>query len=169
VEFGWGGVSQLATMISKSPSYVEKRLKLLKLPDDVIESISAHEISPATAIELEAAHQSKLGILIGERRLSSRKVHQLVRMYNHIDINSRPIDSTLGSGLPSPISNMESRDRKALRAFDKAILFLRLASLKLADLIVDLEDDWIVHETFMQHKLALDSQIDVFIKEKKKL
>jgi ParB family chromosome partitioning protein len=172
VEFGWGGVSQLARMISKSPSYVEKRLKLLKLPADVIESISAHEISPATAIELadlkKAEEQSKLGLLIRERRLSSRKVHQLVKVYNGNETNTRLLDDILECGLPSN-SSMVNQDRKTLKAFNKGILILRLASLKLADLIVDIKDDWIVREIFMQHKLAIDCQIDIFIKEKKKL
>jgi hypothetical protein len=64
---------------------------------------------------------------------------------------------------------MVNQDRKTLKAFNKGILILRLASLKLADLIVDIKDDWIVREIFMQHKLAIDCQIDIFIKEKKKL
>ena len=173
LEVGWGGISQLAKMISKSPSYVEKRLKLLKLPDDVMRSISDHEISPATAVELadlkDSEQQSRLGILVKERRLSSRKVHRMVKNYNDSETGTRLLDNMLEYGLPSSASIMVSRDKKTLRAFDKAILTLRLASLKLADLIRSIEDDWIVYEIFMQHKLMLDSQIDVFIKEKKKL
>jgi ParB family chromosome partitioning protein len=173
LEFGWGGVSQLSKMISKSTSYVEKRLKLLSLSDDVIESVYAHEINPTTAIELanlkDHDQQSQLGKLIRERRLSSRKVHRLVMDYNGNEIDTRPLDNAFEFGLPSPADIMEGRDKRTLRAFDKAILTLRLASLKLADLIRSVEDDWLVHETFMQHKLMLDSQIDVFIKEKRKL
>jgi hypothetical protein len=89
--------------------------------------------------------------------------------YNGNEIDTRPLDNAFEFGLPSPADIMEGRDKRTLRAFDKAILTLRLASLKLADLIRSVEDDWLVHETFMQHKLMLDSQIDVFIKEKRKL
>ena len=38
-KFGWGGVSDLAEKISKSPGYVSKRIRLVELPDSVIESI----------------------------------------------------------------------------------------------------------------------------------
>ena len=91
-------------------------------------------------------------------------------MYNDNELSTLPLDNMLEYGLSSPASRMVSRDKKILRTFDKAILItLRLASLKLADLIASIEEDWIVHEIFIQHKLLLDSQIDVFIKEKKKL
>ena len=89
-------------------------------------------------------------------------------MYNDNELSTLPLDNMLEYGLSSPASRMVSRDKKILRTFDKAILTLRLASLKLADLIASIEEDWI-HEIFIQHKLLLDSQIDVFIKEKKKL
>ena len=90
-------------------------------------------------------------------------------MYNDNELSTLPLDNMLEYGLSSPASRMVSRDKKILRTFDKAILTLRLASLKLADLIASIEEDWISHEIFIQHKLLLDSQIDVFIKEKKKL
>jgi hypothetical protein len=93
----------------------------------------------------------------------------MVKDYNDSETGTRLLDNMLEYGFPSPASIMVSRDKRTLRAFDKAILTLRLASLKLADLIRSIEDDWIVYEIFMQHKLMLDSQIDIFIKEKKKL
>jgi ParB family transcriptional regulator, chromosome partitioning protein len=37
-DFGWGGVSDLASRIGKSLSYITKRIKLLNLPSDVLES-----------------------------------------------------------------------------------------------------------------------------------
>ena len=38
-DYGWGGVSSLAEKIGKSASYVTKRIKLLDLPSDMLESI----------------------------------------------------------------------------------------------------------------------------------
>lgn len=38
-KFGWGGSSELATKIGKSVQYVERRVRLLDLPVDVLESI----------------------------------------------------------------------------------------------------------------------------------
>jgi hypothetical protein len=36
-------------------------------------------------------------------------------------------------------------------------------------IIEDSEENWIVYTTFIQHKKIIDSQIDVLIKEKKKI
>ena len=51
-DFGWGGVSELAHKISKSPSYVSKRLSLLELPVEIVHEISKSRISPNAAEEI---------------------------------------------------------------------------------------------------------------------
>ncbi len=48
-DFGWGGLSELAQKISKSPSYVSKRLSLLELPKEIVDEISKSNISPSAA------------------------------------------------------------------------------------------------------------------------
>ena len=52
VDYGWGGVSELAERLSNSPSYVSKRIKLTELPPDVLELISESELSVTAAEEL---------------------------------------------------------------------------------------------------------------------
>jgi len=42
-DFGWGSVSELARKIGKSPSYITKRINLLDLPTDVIDSVTKYE------------------------------------------------------------------------------------------------------------------------------
>src|SRR5215831_7592564 len=39
VDFGWGGITELAKKIGKSEVYVSHRLQLLKLPDEIKERI----------------------------------------------------------------------------------------------------------------------------------
>ena len=51
-EYGWGGVSDLAQKISKSPSYVCRRMKLLELPKDVLDLITESRIYTAAPEEL---------------------------------------------------------------------------------------------------------------------
>ena len=46
---------------------------------------------------------------------------------------------------------------------------LRIAASRLASIIESMEDNWIIYEILMQHKIMLNSQIDLLIKEKKKL
>jgi hypothetical protein len=72
-------------------------------------------------------------------------------------------------GLPSPLGRILSRDKKISRTFDKAVLILNLATLRITELIHTTEDNWIIYELMMQHKHKLDDQMDVLIKEKKKL
>src|SRR5215204_2556877 len=52
INFGWGGISDLAIKIGKSISYVDRRIRLLKLPIDVLHSTSNSLISTSIAEEL---------------------------------------------------------------------------------------------------------------------
>jgi len=82
-EFGWGGVSEIAQKLSKSTSYICKRIKLTELPKDMIDLISTSEISAAIGEELlpivDKNVQSRLMEIIRERQLSSRTVCKLVK------------------------------------------------------------------------------------------
>jgi len=41
VDYGWGGVSQLSRILSRSEQYVSSRIQLLKLPKEIIEEMVA--------------------------------------------------------------------------------------------------------------------------------
>ena len=81
--FGWGGISELSAKIGKSVSYIDKIIRLLDLPVDILDSISKFEINRSTAEELLSIRdnptQSKLAKIIRERRLSSRQARKLVK------------------------------------------------------------------------------------------
>jgi len=72
LNYGWGGISELSSKIGKSIAYIDKRLKLLELPADVIESISLSKINTSNAEELLALKdnktQSDLAKLIMEKK-----------------------------------------------------------------------------------------------------
>ena len=162
--YGWGGISDLATKLGKSVSYVDKRIRLLELPEDVVESLSAGSISVSVGDELlplkEKEQQSKLAELIKKRKLSSRQVRELKaemknsdNPYDILDFQTKIIDI----------------DAKTQKSFDKAIIAIRVAMNKLASVIEDVEDNWTVYEILLQHKNMLHNQIDILYKEKKKL
>src|ERR671919_1980888 len=52
VDFGWGGVTELASKIGKSEEYVSHRIQLLKLPTDIKEQIIRSNINVSQALEL---------------------------------------------------------------------------------------------------------------------
>ena len=69
-------------------------------------------------------------------------------------------------GYSDSISDIEL---KAQRSFDKSITALKIAMNKISGIVEAVEDNWIVYEILMQHKNMLNAQIDVLIREKKKL
>lgn len=162
--YGWGGISELATKLGKSASYIDKRIRMLTFPENIIQSISNNEIKPSLAEELlpikEKEHQSKLAELIKKRKLSSRQVRMLK-------------DEMKNSEHPEEIFDFQTKivdiDARTQKSFDKAIIAVRVAMNKLAYIIEDVEDNWAVYEILMQHKNMLHSQIDILIKEKKKI
>jgi ParB family transcriptional regulator, chromosome partitioning protein len=176
IKYGWGGISELAEKIGKSTSYVDRRLQLLNLPKDVLDSISGSQVSPTIGVELitlkDGQQQSDLAKLVLQRKLSSREVRNLVKdMKNNsgeINSNDDDDDDELDD-LKSSSINIEDIDKMTKRIFDKSLLILKIASSKLGVLVPSIEDNWIIYELLMQNKQIIDNQINILIKEKKKL
>jgi len=163
INYGWGGISDLATRLGKSIGYVDRRIRMLDLPSDVIESLSSGNISLSIGEELlplkEKEQQSLLADLIKQRKLSTRQVRELKNemknsdnLYDVLDFQTKIIDI----------------DAKTQKSFDKAIIAIRVAMNKLASVIEDV-DNWTVYEMLLQHKNMLHNQIDILLKEKKKI
>jgi ParB family chromosome partitioning protein len=162
-DFGWGGISYLATKIGKSKSYITKRIKLLNLPSDILSSIITRKIDISVAEELfqvkDQNRQSLLANLIADRRLSLRMTRKLIKDHNENNI-----------GFESSYTNeYVNHFRLSERSFDKSIAALRIAMKTLGEIINSLEHDWIVYDVLMQHKNMLHTQIDILLKEKAKL
>jgi ParB family chromosome partitioning protein len=158
-KFGWGGVSELAQKLSKSPGYVCRRMKLVELPNDVIDLISKSDISVSTAEELlsvkDEYKQSKLAVMISNKQLSSRETRALIKddlPYSDIDYDD----------------HYNCAQAKVSKSFDKSIIALRIAIKKLGSIVETIEDDWIFYDILLHHKNMLNSQIDLLIKEKRK-
>ncbi len=164
--FGWGGISELAAKIGKSVSYVDKRIRLLDLPNDILDSILKFELNRSAAEELLALRdshvQSKLAQIIREKRLSSRQARELVK--DHED------DSVYGFDEKRTFQKkFVDIDRMIQKSFDKSIIAIRFAMNTLSTIMEDIEDNWIIYDILMQHKNMLHAQIDLLIKEKRKL
>jgi ParB family chromosome partitioning protein len=163
-KFGWGGVSELAQKLVKSPGYVCRRMKLVELPKDVIELISKSEISVSIAEELlsvkDKNKQSKLAVMIRNKQLSSRDTRGLIKE----DLIYTDIDSLFHNYN----DHYNCTEERICKSFDKSIIALRIAIKKLGSIVETIEDDWIFYDILLHHKNILNSQIDLLIKEKRK-
>lgn len=157
--YGWGGTSDLAHILSKSVSYITKRIKLLDLPQDVIEMIAEKKIYASSAEELmpikDKKVQSELATKILKNRISSKRVRSLVKdIYDNSFENIRS-ESTFNG-------------EQTTKSFDKTIIVLKLGTRSLARIIEDCEENWFLCNLLMQHKNLLDHQIDLLINQKRK-
>ena len=160
--FGWGGISDLALKISKSVSYITKRISLLDLPQEVRDKVSASLLSPSVAEELlyirDKEKQSHLANLVLSRHLTLRKARSIIR--NGEDQGEMPQNALLydtGGGF-----------RLAQRSIDRSIIALRIAVNRIGQVAEDAKEDWMLYEMLMQQKHLLSGQIDLLIREKKK-
>ena len=163
-DFGWGGVSELAKKIGKSPSYVTKRIELLDLPLEVIQSVADSLICPSIAEELhivkDLAKQSELANLVAQRHLSLRGVRELIGEANQNNYSCE---------IAPRYQDREERIRKIERAFDKSITALKITLNRMSMIIGDIEDDnWAITQILLQHKNMINNQINILLKEKRK-
>lgn len=80
MDFGWGGVSDLAKKIGKSEEYVSHRIQLLKLPEEIKKKIASHILNVSKAIEISAIPIEKQSLIIGEiigNNLSVKRIREL--------------------------------------------------------------------------------------------
>ena len=58
---------------------------------------------------------------------------------------------------------------KEQRLFDKSIVALRIAMIRLGEVIEGMHNNWILYEILMEHKNMLHSQIDLLIRQRTKI
>src|ERR671920_947251 len=80
IDFGWGGVSELAKKIGMSEVYVSHRIQLLKLPDDIKEQIFNNSLNVSQAIEIvQIPHdkQQRIASEVVNNNLTVRQIREL--------------------------------------------------------------------------------------------
>jgi ParB family transcriptional regulator, chromosome partitioning protein len=120
-----------------------------------------HRLDPSLAEELlsikEGSKQSTLANLIADRRLSLRTTRKLLR---GVGETNRDLEYE---------SDYIDHIKIAERSFDKTITAIRIATNSLSEIINGVDHDWIIRGILMQHKNMLHTQIDLLLKEKRKL
>jgi ParB family chromosome partitioning protein len=80
IDFGWGGVSELAKKICKSEEYVSHHMQLLKLPDEIKHKIMNNSLNVSQAIEIvQIPHEKQQSIAseVVHNNLTVRQIREL--------------------------------------------------------------------------------------------
>lgn len=132
IDFGWGGVCDLAKRIGKSEEYVSHRIQLLKLPDEIKKKISDNMINVSKAIEISSipidSHPQILEEII-RNKISVKKLREMKR--------------AIKENIDEQNTNLSNRNNsyffKSLKIAKKASLSLRVSLARIDNLIEEVE------------------------------
>lgn len=167
IDFGWGGVSELARKIGKSEEYVSHHIQLLKLPEDIKQRIASKALKISQAIEIAEVppdRQPKLLSQIANNNLTVRQIRELKSVL-------REDEEDLGDELISSIW----AHSKSFTIAKKTSLTLKIALTRLDNLInevhttVEADQRAEIIDFLMSVRLRIHSLIDESIRFKSKL
>lgn len=162
-DYGWGGVRELANRIGKSPTYISRRIKLLKLPKDIQEQIVAERNNLSLAQELLSYDEDtskELFELARKNDLTSTAVRRI----------KKKIDERTIEDFDSKVKQKHELDiREAV--LKKSISLMKLTLVKFDDIIGTsvLEEDWVFKETMMHYRKNIHELIDSLIHVRSKM
>jgi ParB family transcriptional regulator, chromosome partitioning protein len=177
LEFGWGGESELARIISRSQQYVSNRIQLLRLPKTIIDEISQNRLKVSHALEivnLDEKEQKIINNAIISEDLTVRDIREITR-HSKLSKTKRVRDKGIGqeddNGHYTQFDNI-TLDRNSdsiiqqTRLLQKAHLCLRISLYRLDTLIheckdkLNANDHSEVNDILMQFRLRIHSMMD---------
>ena len=168
VEYGYGGITDLARRIGKSQEYVSRKIQLLDLPDGVKREIMSQRINPSIAQELismDRESAGKMAKIICEQGLSSREVRRLLRQHQN---ELKGDDKSLFFDVQYTDPGVKKREEMTDKAFVKCITSLKIYLMRLSDALEYVEDNFITREVLLEHRLDANQMIDLLYKMRKK-
>jgi ParB family transcriptional regulator, chromosome partitioning protein len=169
LDYGWGGVSQLAIVLSKSEQYVSSRIQLLKLPQEIIEHITKDELKVSHALELKALSENRQKVIAEEivsKNLSLRQLREITKQERMEYEYDREISENEDSYELTLCSDSEYHTHKQIKLLKKTLLSLRISLSRIDGLIEETNEQ--LHEdqranitcVLMEFRLAIHSMID---------
>jgi len=129
IDFGWGGMSDLAKKIGKSEEYVSHRIQLLKLSEEVQKKITSNMLNVSKAIEISTIPIEKQSQIVGEiieNNLSVKRIRELkMILRDNVSEDYSNIGLTNGNNYLS----------KSLKITKKASLSLKVTLARIDNLI----------------------------------
>jgi ParB family chromosome partitioning protein len=139
VDFGWGGVSELAKKIGKSEEYVSHRIQLLKLSPEIKEQIIRTKLNVSQALELTTIPSDRQDEIVGYVMNNNPTVKQI-----------REVKSLVKDDVSNqlPYGRNLSKKVSVLRTTKKTSLTLKLTLARIDNLIEE------VHKTIEAEERA---------------
>jgi ParB family chromosome partitioning protein len=128
VDFGWGGVSELARKLGKSEEYVSHRMQLLKLPEEIRQQVIIDRINVSRALEIStipSEKQSEIVRHVLNNDFTVRQIREVKSILKKEGIIEQDIDN----------SNVISGSVRVVRVTKKTSLALKIALVRLDSLI----------------------------------
>ena len=129
IDFGWGGMSDLAKKIGKSEEYVSHRIQLLKLSEEIKKKIVSNRLNVSKAIEITTIPIEKQSQIVGEiieKNLSVKRIRELKMILRD---NISEDYSNIG------LTNSNNYLSKSLKITKKASLSLKVTLARIDNLI----------------------------------
>jgi ParB family transcriptional regulator, chromosome partitioning protein len=134
VDFGWGGVTELASKIGKSEEYVSHRIQLLKLPEEVKQHVIENRLNVSSALELTSISSEKQNMIVQQIDSNDLTVRQIREMKSMM--KTKPIAVSSGTDQFSQIPpRLLNRKSQMLKLTKKTTLALRITLARIDNLI----------------------------------
>jgi ParB family chromosome partitioning protein len=133
MDFGWGGVSELAKKIGKSEEYVSHRIQLLKLPDDIKNQVITSRLNVSQAMELTTLSQERQSEII-EQVINGNLTVKQIREVKSILREDGTFDHA-----PKPCRNI-TKSIRLIRISKKTSLALRITLARLDNIINEVHE-----------------------------
>jgi ParB family chromosome partitioning protein len=175
LDYGWGGVSQLAHVISKSEQYVSGRIQLLRLPKEIIDDILQNKLTVSHAVELVNLNEHDQRVVttaIINKKLSVQSVRGIVRCAKHGEELEEMVNYAISDNYDESTRtyNSSRSNIHQIRLLKKTLLSLRISLARLDSLIEEANGKLYADERtefisrLMQFRLKIHSMIDENIK-----
>jgi ParB family transcriptional regulator, chromosome partitioning protein len=171
IDFGWGGVTELAAKIGKSEEYVSHRIQLLKLPEEVKQHVVEHRLNVSSALELTSISSEKQNMIVQQINSSDLTVRQIREMKSLMKTKNVTVSS--GTDQFSQIAPRTlNRKSHILKLTKKTTLALRITLARIDNLIdevhstVEPADRAEIVSFLMGTRLRIHSLIDETIRYK---
>jgi ParB family transcriptional regulator, chromosome partitioning protein len=172
LDYGWGGVSQLSRIISKSEQFVSSRIQLLKLPEEIIDNISQNKLKVSHAIELVNLNDNDRKIITSvviDRNLSVQSIRKIVRHVKQGEQVQELINQDTVDNFNQETNDNNSNSQltvKQIRLLKKTLLSLRISLTRIDSLIdetnrkLDPNGRIEIISKLMQFRLKIHAMID---------